>query len=648
MKRALSIVALIVVVVVGSLAALPFLIPTDIYKRQIETRASGALGREVTIAGGLRLGLLPRVALRAGDVRVAGEGGADLARIETLELDVALAPLLGGVLAVDRLVLVRPVIELGIGEDGRGSWEPAAAPAGPGTASGPLPVPLRDLAVAEVRIEVGTLRLHDARDGRSETLEAVDVALTLESLDRPATLDGSLHVRGEPVAVSLALARPRDLLLGRGSDLGLELGASGAEAAFRGRIESLEPLILAGRLEAGTAELRRVAAWLAEPPPLEPGGLERAALSAELALTGERVRLSDLRVAVDDIEGEGTLEIDLVGPRPAASGELRLGRVDLGAYRAIGTEPQAAPSDAPAAEGWSEDPIVLPVPPGVDIDVVLELEALVTPQARLGATRAVLRAEPERMRVDLERAALYGGSGSGWLQLTAREDGPPLLEQRLVLEGVALRSLLADVMEVDHLDGRADIELSLASRGVNERQLVRALAGEGRMTVRDGVLIGIDLASVIQDATRLVLDPQATARRTEITRLDASFAIRDGILRNRDLSATAPLIRITGEGEIDLGRRTIPGFRLLPRAVASVGGADGPGFGVPVEISGPWDDLRVRVDLAGALGRAVPQPEALREQLEGLGEGVREGLRELGRDEGVRDLREGLRDLFRR
>ena len=57
------------------LAALPFFIPASVYKAQIETAASNALGRPVSVDGEARISIFPVISASLEDVRVANPDG---------------------------------------------------------------------------------------------------------------------------------------------------------------------------------------------------------------------------------------------------------------------------------------------------------------------------------------------------------------------------------------------------------------------------------------------------------------------------------------------------------------------------------------------------------------------------------------------
>jgi AsmA protein len=112
-------------------------------------------------------------------------------------------------------------------------------------------------------------------------------------------------------------------------------------------------------------------------------------------------------------------------------------------------------------------------------------------------------------------------------------------------------------------------------------------------------------------------------RKTDFAELSGTFRIRNGILRNDDLWLQAPIMRVAGSGQLDLAQRTVD-YRVEPKAAASLKGQGGErevaGLLVPVIVRGPWDDLSFTPDVGDLARRALENPEAVREQIEQLGD----------------------------
>jgi uncharacterized protein involved in outer membrane biogenesis len=114
--------------------AVPALVDFDDYKPRVEAAASGALGMDVAVEGQVRLGILPRLHLVLGNVRVRNRG-SELAFIESADLSLEFFPLLRRELRYSNISLDRARLMIERGRDGRYNYQ---KPPGPATDFRPL------------------------------------------------------------------------------------------------------------------------------------------------------------------------------------------------------------------------------------------------------------------------------------------------------------------------------------------------------------------------------------------------------------------------------------------------------------------------------------------------------------------------------
>jgi AsmA protein len=700
MKKLLLIVVGLVVVVVVAALALPFLIPTETYKAQIESQVERVTGRALQIEGPLEFSLLPSVALRADNVRLANAPGAaeaDMVRLKALEVELKVWPLLRGSLEVDRLVLVEPQIHLEVDQQGRPNWqlaEPASAGDGSQAASGGgseagsgsggeagggggTTLPISDIKLGEIRIENGTLTYQDARSGTSERVDAINLSVNLPDLASRLQADGALDYKGRTIELDLALDHPLTVVQGGASPLSLAIDAELLKVGFKGEVSNAAEPSAVGGLDLAVSSIRDLAAWLAEPIAFQGEGLQKLTIKGQLDGAPSRVAFTDATIGLDAIEGRGELIAELAGAVPKLSGRLDLGAVDLDPYLApeaaptegrrpaadggqagtgtggqagTGSAGQAPPAEtpAPAAAGWSDEPIELPPLGGAEVDFELTLDALTMRGLELGPTVLGLTMQGNTLEAALKEFALYGGRGSGTLRV-ALEQGVPTIRQQFRLEGLQALPFLRAAADFERLEGTANAELSLTTRGNTERKLVQNLNGTGEVAFRDGALVGINLAAMVRNAAGAFLDPAAgEARKTDFAELGGTFKITDGVLANDDMHLRAPALRIDGSGRVNLPKRTI-NYRFEPTAAATLEGQGGQrnvaGLLVPVIVKGPWDNLTYTPDFTDIARRALEDPEALKEQIEQLGDqagGFKDALKKMQKQGGSDALVEGL------
>jgi AsmA protein len=234
--------------------------------------------------------------------------------------------------------------------------------------------------------------------------------------------------------------------------------------------------------------------------------------------------------------------------------------------------------------------------------------------------------------------ALYGGRGTGRLDLEVAE-GRPEISAQFRLDGLNARPFLIDAADFERLEGTANAEFSLSTRGRSQLRLVENLNGEGRASFVDGAIVGINVAGMVRNVAS-AFQGGGEARKTDFAELSGSFRIKKGILTNDDLWLQAPAVRVAGSGRIDLPQRTVD-YRIEPKAASTLKGQGGErdvaGLLVPVIVRGPWDDLSFTPDVGDLARRALEDPEAVREQIEQLGE-VGKSLKKGGAEKALEGL----------
>ena len=174
---------------------------------------------------------------------------------------------------------------------------------------------------------------------------------------------------------------------------------------------------------------------------------------------------------------------------------------------------------------------------------------------------------------------------------------------------------------------------------------VTADANRNAITLKEQ-LKGINIAEIIQKGRNLLGGQSASAgesandatRKTDFSELSASFVIKNGVAHNEDLDAKAPLFRLGGKGDINIGASSLD-YTAKAALVATTKGQGGAerdrlaGLTVPVHLSGPFDDLKYKVDYRGMAGEAAKSE---------VGQKLKERVGQELNDEKVRDKLKGL------
>ena len=282
----------------------------------------------------------------------------------------------------------------------------------------------------------------------------------------------------------------------------------------------------------------------------------------------------------------------------------------------------SAASDKPAAKPAADTPVDLSALKDLNAEGKLQIGALQVRGLKLAAVKTEVKAAGGRLDAP-HSANLYEGTLSG--QLGAHADGRVALKD--TLKGIAIGPLLRDAAQQDKLEGKGDLALDVNTAGKSVNAMKKALAGTARVDLRDGAIKGIDIAAVLQKARSALgqqqAQAQASAERTDFSSLTASFIIKNGVAHNEDLDVKAPVFRIGGRGDIDIGNSSLD-YTTKASLVATAKGQGGAsadqlsGITVPVRLSGSFDNLKYDVNY-GAVATDLAKSKAgekLKEKLE--------------------------------
>ena len=648
MKKIFVALGIVVALVIVAAVAVPFLVPIETYKAEIERRASEATGRKLTIAGPVSFSLLPSLAISARDVSFANAPGATNANmmlLDRLDVRLKLLPLLSGEVAIDSFVLDKPVINLETDKQGRGNWQfdtakaPAATPQAQNAPNAPRGAggnPLNELRLGDVRLANGSVSYRDGQSGKVYAAEAVNLRLSLPDLDQPLQLDGSLIWNGKQVTLGGQLAAPRAVMDGRTSALTLGVASDLARFNFKGNVANAQPAKLDGAIDLSVTNIRSLAAWLGQPLAVAGTGLGPLAIKGQLAAVmnpaGPRVSFNGAELSLDAIRAKGDLMADLAGRVPYVKASLATNVIDLNPYlpspttatsasapRVPGNAPSIGAADA-AEQGWSAEPLDFTGLRAANADLALKVEGLVIRDIKIGQGDLAVVLKDGRLAADLNQLALYQGQGQGRVTLDGAS-AVPAVGLTMKLAGVQAEPLLKDAIGLDRLRGKAGGDIQINGAGRSQRELIGALAGKGGFKFEDGAIKGVNVAALARNISTAFLDAQAgRAQETDFSELSGTFTMDKGVMRNNDLSLQAPLLRVGGAGQVDLPRRHV-NYKVTPQVVNTLEGQGGQsqaaGVMVPVLIEGPWDALSYKPDLTALLKDPKGALENLRGTLGG-------------------------------
>lgn len=277
-------------------------------KPRIEAAVEQATGRDLTLAGPIRLqpSLVPTVTL--DDVSLANMPGGSrpqMVTVRRVDIQLALLPLLSRQVELRRLTLQAPDILLETDAQGRPNWvfgqgaQPAvpAAPARPAEGGRGFGIGLGQVGIAD-----GRVTYRDGRTGQSRSLAIQRFQAATQGSAGPLRLDGALALDALPFTVQGQVGSIARLTGAGGTGpwpVDLAIGSEGARLAVQGSVA--EPQQRRGWQFAVTAQVPELVRFARVAPDVPLPPLRNLDLVAKLADAGGGLpRISDLKLTAGE------------------------------------------------------------------------------------------------------------------------------------------------------------------------------------------------------------------------------------------------------------------------------------------------------------------------------------------------------------
>ncbi len=453
----------------------------------------------------------------------------------------------------------------------------------------------------------------DKASGESITLEA-DIARAGAKLHALLSMPG---ISGNAQALHIG-------------EMKLDLDGVQGQNAFQGKLSTP----VSGNLDTQRFDFPSLAASLTVKNPKFPGGQLSADLKGKGGLDVPNHNAAFILAGrLDESALQAKLGLTAFAP-PAYTFDIALDKLDLDRYLPPG----------PKAGGSAEQPLDLSALKALNASGSLRIGDLKAANVKASNLRLDMKAGDGKLQVAPLSANLYQGTLNGSLAVNAR--GTPQVSAQQRLAGVSIGPLLKDAAGKDMLEGRGNLNLDVSASGATVGAMKKSLAGSAAVNLRDGAIKGINLAQTLRNAkTRLgsLRGEQTVAanaqEKTDFSELSASFRIANGIAHNDDLDGKSPLLRLSGNGDVNLGAGSVD-YLAKATVVGTLEGQGGQelaslkGVTIPVRIRGPFEKLSYSLDFAGIAEGAVKAKV----------EEKKEAVKEKARDE----LKKGLQDLFKR
>lgn len=241
-------------------------------------------------------------------------------------------------------------------------------------------------------------------------------------------------------------------------------------------------------------------------------------------------------------------------------------------------------------------------------------------------------------------AELYQGKVQATAQVDVRKT-PATYQVKKLISGVKVQPLLMDVLDNKMLEGTGNIDVNIQGKSLMPTALQQNLMGTVAIKFTDGAVNGINVAQLIRTSYAKIkgqtLDESEAVKKTDFSAMSTTLRLNKGEVSTSDLAMQSPLLRIHGEGKANYLQQTVD-FLVRSSIVGTLTGQDGKDITelrdvtIPINITGQWADPKFRLVFDDVL-----KQKAQKEIDRGL-EKVDEKLKEKIKDEETRQAVDGL------
>ncbi len=317
---------------------------------------------------------------------------------------------------------------------------------------------------------------------------------------------------------------------------------------------------------------------------------------------------------------------------PAINFDLDVDQFDADLYM-----PKKSAQAAKPESKEPEQPLDLSALRTLNLDGNLRIGSLKVANIKTSQLRLGVKAHNGLVNLSPLSANLYQGNMNGSLSINAQSTPSFVIKQKLTAIDVA--PLLKDAANLELAEGRGNIVLDLTTQGNTVSALKKALNGNVSVNLANGAIRGINLTKLVQGIQNLSMDTRAQtlgvdkSEKTEFSEFKANFRVRNGVAHNDDLAVKSTVLRLSGNGDIDIGHDSL-NYNAKATLAKTEQGRTGT---LPVNVSGPFDALKFKIDYGALL------VDVARQKFDQKKEQVKEDAKAKLQEE----LKKGLKDLFK-
>ena len=521
--------------------------------KTIQNETVRRTGRTLMIKGGASVQFSPQLGIALHDVSVSGAStnSEPVVMAKTLLVPASFFQLLSLQVSNQEIELEEPIFTVQF--DATGQSNIMGGEAADDTQVAVLPL--------RIRFQNGVFKYIDEPNAKVFTVADVEGLADLDAQNE-VHINAAMTVAGERTHIAANL-KSLSRAFHDGSPFDFNLDAVGASISYGGRIVARQGLDLAGQLRVDTNNATRLFKWLG----LDFHGMGSNVLfSLTAALESNRsfINLKQSDIVLSGMKAKG--DISLANNAVKSNVTLDLKFENLNTDLFLNSKQNVS---------WSERPFDTHNFNALDLSYNLAATKMRVGGFETGDAQVVGNLKDGILTSTISSPTL----GQSTINFNNHETPPKLgLEMALTLSDA--KSFMQQFADMNWFSGAMVLNGKLETVGNSQSEMIGALDGEIEIKSREAAFKGVSLSAL---AGKALVQPLAGwgGGDTEPVVFNSKFIWADGIATLQDNSLSAPGVKITASGEIDLLRQAL-------NIDARVKLNQGDGKPAQVAVEGPW------------------------------------------------------------
>ena len=604
-RRAVAGFVALAVLTLTLAAALPWIASTQIVRDRIAYELSVWSGYRVSLGEAPIIDVWPTFTAKLNDVAFhewAGGESPPVLEADSLLVSMSALAALRGNVVLSSVSMQRPVLRL---------TRPGSVVDLPASPGGGRMVRAVDAARAIVGKNpaspdtsalpsdaFGTVVFTDGRgvsdDEDVSILSSVNGKIAWPSLNRAATLTATGIWRGENIAVEASSSQPLMLMAGGSAQVQGSMKSTLLSGSFAGLANFSGEAYFEGQASLASPSLRRMLEW--SRTRIAPGrAIGAVSISSRVQGTAQRLKLSQVELAVGDDVGRGILDLSFAAAMPTISGTLAFDRLNLRSFLL---------AFSPSGSGNGvRDKIDTDFADQIGLDLRVSANSASLGPIDLAKVAATAQVRAGLAAFDISDASAFGGSVQAGLRVD-RADDSQTVEIRMMgsdLDALALARAAGNQTIVP--DGKANLSLILKGTGESWSSMFASAEGSLTATLGQGAVSGVNLPSfkekwaaggffALSDATKGTLAVRGIDIKAALARGVARVEKADILLPSAEVISLRGIVPYLGRALALSGHfasLSADGSRGEPEAAFFIGGAWDAPYVSPVGLTPPFE-----------------------------------------------------------